>query len=156
MNWINQLENSLRLLHERFRRFLFFGFFGTYNYFIAPITKPSTTGRPLTTHNPPTVLPISQQPPIPKPLGLPPTHLPPTIDDLTHRLNKTYRIFQNSFNPYTCNCYILCFFRSSRPDVLLKISQNLQENTCSRVSFLIKLQASSTSWIPDDASVCYN
>ena len=28
--------------------------------------------------------------------------------------------------------------------VLLKISQNSQENTCARVSFLIKLQASST------------
>ena len=28
--------------------------------------------------------------------------------------------------------------------VLLKISQNSQENTCARLSFLIKLQASST------------
>ena len=37
-------------------------------------------------------------------------------------------------------------FRSSRPEVFLKnlfleISQNSQENTCARVSFLIKLQA---------------
>ena len=37
-------------------------------------------------------------------------------------------------------------FRSSRPEVFvkkvfLKISQNLQENTCTRASFLIKLQA---------------
>ena len=36
--------------------------------------------------------------------------------------------------------------RSSRPEVfckkvLLKISQNSQENTCAKVSFLIKLQA---------------
>ena len=40
------------------------------------------------------------------------------------------------------------WFRSSRPDMLykkgvLKISQNSQENTCTRVSFLINLQASS-------------
>ena len=36
-------------------------------------------------------------------------------------------------------------FRSSRPavkKVFLKISQNLKENICARVSFLIKLQAS--------------
>ena len=35
-------------------------------------------------------------------------------------------------------------FRSSRPQVkkvFLEVSQNLQENTCARVSFLIKLQA---------------
>ena len=39
--------------------------------------------------------------------------------------------------------------RSNRPEVfgkkgVLKISQNSQENTCTRVSFLIKLQASAT------------
>ena len=32
-------------------------------------------------------------------------------------------------------------YRSSRPEVFLKISQNSQENTCARVSVLIKLQA---------------
>ena len=37
--------------------------------------------------------------------------------------------------------------RSSCPEVLFKISQNLQENTCARVSFLIKLQASSCNFI---------
>ena len=35
-------------------------------------------------------------------------------------------------------------YRSSRPEVFLDISQNSQENTCARVSFLIKLQASAT------------
>ena len=43
--------------------------------------------------------------------------------------------------------------RSSRPEVFckkvfLEISQNSQENTCARVSFLIKLQASGFFWIP--------
>ena len=33
------------------------------------------------------------------------------------------------------------FFRSSRPEVFSEISQHSQENTCARVSFLIKLQA---------------
>ena len=37
--------------------------------------------------------------------------------------------------------------RSSSPEVLFKISQNLQENTCARVSFLIKLQASGCNFI---------
>ena len=32
-------------------------------------------------------------------------------------------------------------FRSSHPVAFLEISQNSQENTCARVSFLIKLQA---------------
>ena len=45
-------------------------------------------------------------------------------------------------------CNIVCLFvyslesqiqRSSRPEVLLELSQNSQENTCARVSFLIKL-----------------
>ena len=41
-------------------------------------------------------------------------------------------------------------YRSSRPEVFLKkvsleISQNSQKNTCARVSFLIKLQASGQS-----------
>ena len=42
---------------------------------------------------------------------------------------------------------IYLIYRSSRPEVfckkvLLEIPQNSQENTCARVSFLIKLQAS--------------
>ena len=36
---------------------------------------------------------------------------------------------------------MLTKYRSSHPEVFLKISQNSQENTCARVSFLIKLQA---------------
>ena len=39
------------------------------------------------------------------------------------------------------------FFRSSRPEVFLEISQNSQENTCVRVSFLIKLQAETYNFI---------
>ena len=44
------------------------------------------------------------------------------------------------------NCMFLLTFRSSRPEcsvkkVLLEILQNSQENTCARVSFLIKLEA---------------
>ena len=47
----------------------------------------------------------------------------------------------------TCEVIII---RSSRPDVFckkvfLEISQNSQKNTCARVSFLIKLQASGIS-----------
>ena len=46
--------------------------------------------------------------------------------------------------------------RSSRPEVFckkvfLKISQNSQENTCTRVSFLIKLQAPACSFIKKEA-----
>ena len=48
---------------------------------------------------------------------------------------------------------MISFFKSSEAviqmysvkKVFLKISQNSQENTCARVSFLIKLQASGTS-----------
>ena len=52
---------------------------------------------------------------------------------------------KESFNSlFESNCYK---GRSSRPDVFckklfLEISQNSQENTCARVSFLTKLQAS--------------
>ena len=35
--------------------------------------------------------------------------------------------------------------RSSVKKMFLKVSQNSQENTCARVSFLIKLQASATA-----------
>ena len=43
------------------------------------------------------------------------------------------------------NALIFCWFRSSHrtcsvEKLFLEISQNLQENTCARVSFLIKLQ----------------
>ena len=38
--------------------------------------------------------------------------------------------------------YIVIFYRSSHLRCLIKISLNSQENTCTRVSFLIKLQAS--------------
>ena len=46
--------------------------------------------------------------------------------------------------------------RSSRPEVFckkvfLKISQNSQENTCTRASFLIKLQAPACSFIKKEA-----
>ena len=46
--------------------------------------------------------------------------------------------------------------RSSRPEVffkkvLLKFSQNSQENTCARVSFLIKLQASACNFLKKEA-----
>ena len=48
--------------------------------------------------------------------------------------------------------------RSSRPEVfckkvLLKISQNSQDNTCVRVSFLIKLQASAYNFIKKETLV---
>ena len=63
---------------------------------------------------------------------------------------------------YTCcvrrQCYCDNYFldklsRSSRPDVLckkkvfLEISQNSQESTCARVSFLIKLKAQACNFI---------
>ena len=40
------------------------------------------------------------------------------------------------------NCFRSSHRRCSVKKVFLKISQNSQENTCARVSFLIKLQAS--------------
>ena len=53
-------------------------------------------------------------------------------------------LFSNS----NCFCYLIIIQiieaiiqRSSVNKVFLEISQNLQENTCARVSFLIKLQA---------------
>ena len=33
------------------------------------------------------------------------------------------------------------YFQKQQPEVFLKTSQNAHENTCARVSFLIKLQA---------------
>ena len=45
------------------------------------------------------------------------------------------------------------FFRSSRPEVFSEISQHSQENTCARVSFLIKLQASGLRlWLRDSGA----
>ena len=38
-------------------------------------------------------------------------------------------------------------FRSSRPNLFLEISLNLQENNCARASFLTKLQASAGNFI---------
>ena len=67
--------------------------------------------------------------------------------------NKSYgvfkivvRIFYSKLNS-SRNSRASSRFRSSRPGrsvkkVFLKISQNSQENTCARVSFLIKLRAS--------------
>ena len=37
---------------------------------------------------------------------------------------------------------IFAYFQKQSPKVFLEISQNSQENTCARVFFLIKLQAS--------------
>ena len=37
---------------------------------------------------------------------------------------------------------IFGYFQKQSPNVFLEISQNSQENTCARVFFLIKLQAS--------------
>ena len=47
---------------------------------------------------------------------------------------------------------ILTHFRSSRPEVFLEISQNLQENTCTSFSLLIKLGASGL-WILGNMSI---
>ena len=46
-------------------------------------------------------------------------------------------LFATTFCRFCYNCKA----RSSHPEVFLKTSQNSQENTCVRVSFLIKLQA---------------
>ena len=43
--------------------------------------------------------------------------------------------------------------RSSRPEVFLKIPQNSQENTCGRVSFLIKLQVQVCNFIKKETLV---
>ena len=50
-------------------------------------------------------------------------------------------VFRNNFSKN---------FRSSHLEVLLKISQNSQENTCARVSFLIKLQAEACNFIKNE------
>ena len=58
------------------------------------ITKPPTTDRPLTTNHQPTYRSCM-------------TNWPPTHRLTDHRLNRTHEIFQNSFNLYSCNYYIL-------------------------------------------------
>ena len=58
-----------------------------------------------------------------------------------------YKVFTEVFNRQN-STFHSCNYRSSRPEVFCKILkvfliilQNLQENTCARVSLLIKLQA---------------
>ena len=58
---------------------------------------------------------------------------------------------------YTNNSYLEQKYKSSRPEVLckqvfLEIFQNSHENTCARVSFLIRLQAFSYRTPPVAAS----
>ena len=76
--------------------------------------QPQTAADPPTglqpTHRPPT----TDHRPTDRSINNPPTTLhrqvlyQPTDHRLTdHRLNKTHEIFQNSFNPCTCNYYIL-------------------------------------------------
>ena len=51
--------------------------------------------------------------------------------------------------------FYITWYRRSRPEAFcekgfLKFSQNLQENTCARVSFLIKLQAEACNFIKEE------
>ena len=58
-------------------------------------------------------------------------------------MNLTPNVFMN-FTSHIGNQYLFSkrYTGNSRPEVFLEITQNAQENTCVRVSFLIKLQAS--------------
>ena len=71
----------------------------------------------------------------------------PFADVLRNRCSKFTSLKTCNFIKKETPIYVfLCEYRSSRPKVFLnkvflEISQNSQENTCARVSFLIKLQA---------------
>ena len=58
---------------------------------------------------------------------------------MNYRLSRT-RIDEKVYYSFMEKSLFLVL-RSSRPEVFLEISQNSQENTCARVSFLIKFQA---------------
>ena len=65
----------------------------------------------------------------------------------------TYPISSNLYKKFICNVISFTIFHLSEAatggvlleKVFLEISQNLQENTCSKVSFLIKLHAEATA-----------
>ena len=52
---------------------------------------------------------------------------------------------QNNSSPYVAHFFRSSHWRYSVKTVFSKISQNSQENTCARISYLIKLQASACS-----------
>ena len=63
-----------------------------------------------------------------------------------HLMSKLSRSTTRSCQPNKLLINDIGSYRNSRPEVFckkvfLKISQNLQEKTCARVSFLLKLQA---------------
>ena len=65
---------------------------------------------------------------------------------LSFEFDIMFMKFQNLYNHCLCKCH-LAICRNSRPEVFckkevfLEVSQNSQENTCARVSFLIKMPA---------------
>ena len=80
----------------------------------------------------------------------------------SNRIGDYIRVY-NSINHFSCHVKALGLkiLRSSRLDAfckkgVLRNSQNSQENTCARVSFSVKLQASSCDFIKKEtlAQVC--
>ena len=72
------------------------------------------------------------------------------VSALIRRCYVFWVLHQNFLNFHLKNHWKLSMQKKQSPEVL-EISQNTQENTCARVSFLIKLQAEACNVIKKDS-----